>query len=551
MIERRQYLNKLIGFKDKHVIKVITGIRRCGKSTLLELFKEYLLKSGVPEGRIISINLENLDFDELKDAKKLHQYITDRLVDNEINYIFLDEIQNVKEFQLAVNSLFQKKNVDLYITGSNAYMLSGEIATHLSGRYVQISMMPLSFGEYVSTFENNEDLEGKYVKYLQESSFPGALEFNGDREQIKEYLSGIISTVILKDITARKKISDSMMLEHVLRFVFDNIGNQLSVKKISDTMKTDGRSINVKTVESYISAFMDSYIVYEAKRYDIKGRQHLKTLEKYYVVDIGLRYALLGSRNTDVGHILENVVYLELVRRGYEVYIGKIDAVEVDFVVMKQDEKKYFQVAATVRDPDVLKRELKPLQKISDHYPKYVLTLDRDPIADYDGITVMNALEFLAAGDAIDTAFNRGIVTGNADGSFHPERLMTRAEFAAMLTRALGIPGSALAGYNETSFKDIKGYGWAIPYLAFLGSQGILLGDGEGNVMPGNIITTKEAITMTLRAAGIELSEGAWPSNILEKAIDLKLYVDFVNNLPVTKDKAAQIICDIIPYTSQ
>lgn len=546
MIGRTQYLNKLIGFKDKNIIKVITGIRRCGKSTLLELFEDYLLRSGVTENRIVKINFDEFENEELKDPRRLNKYITDRLIVSEMNYIFLDEIQNVKDFPLAVNSLFRRKNVDLYITGSNAYMLSGEIATHLSGRYVQINMLPLSFGEYVSSFGNTLDLDGKYVKYLQESSFPGALEFKGNRDQIKDYLSGIINTVIIKDITARKKITDTMMLEHVLRFVFDNIGNQLSTKKISDTMTSSGRSINVRTVESYLSAFMESYIIYEAKRFDIKGRQYLKTLEKYYVVDIGLRYALLGSRGTDVGHILENVVYLELIRRGYEVYIGKIGAVEVDFVAIKQDEIKYFQVAATVRDQNVLERELRPLQKITDHYPKYILTLDRDPIGDYNGIRTMNALEFLVAGDAIDNAYNRGIITGYADGSLYPEKPVTRAEFAAMLTRALGVSDSTLAGYTKTNFKDIQDFGWAIPYLAYCQSKGILLGDGEGNIMPGRTIFAKEAITMALKARGVDLAEGPWPTNVIDKSQDLQLYLDYVSNSPVNRDKAAQILISLI-----
>ena len=274
-------------------------------------------------------------------------------------------------------------------------MLSSEIATLISGRYVRIEMLPLSFKEYVESTGSDSDLARKYVDYLENSSFPYALELAGQPKEILDYLDGLFSTIVVKDITQRKRITDTMMLKSVLRFLFDNIGNPLSSKKIADTMTSDGRKIDVKTVEKYIEALMESYVVYQANRYNIKGKQYLKTLEKYYVIDIGMRYMLLGSRSTDVGHILENVVYLELLRRGYEVYVGKVDELEVDFVVMDGKRTVYYQVAATVRDKNTLKRELAPLQKIADHYPKFILTLDEDPEADYDGIRRINALDWL------------------------------------------------------------------------------------------------------------------------------------------------------------
>ncbi len=392
MIERQEYLEKLVGYRDKNIIKVVTGVRRCGKSTLLRLFQDYLREEGVSGEQIIAINFEDYEFEELKEPKVLYQYIKRRLVAGKKTYVFLDEIQNVKEFQKVVDSLFIKEDVDLYMTGSNAHLLSGELATLLSGRYVKIEMLPLSFYEFFSVAET-ENVEECYRKYIESSSFPYAL--NLEQEQIKEYIASIYDTIVVKDIISRKKVEDVMMLESVIRFLVDNIGNPLSTKKISDTMTSSGRKINVRTVESYITSFMESYVMYQVKRYDIKGKQYLKTLEKYYVVDIGLRNSMLGNAGRDTGHILENVVYLELIRRGYDVYIGKIDDVEVDFVAKNQDGIKYIQVAATVRDESTLERELRPLQRISDNYPKCIMSLDIDPPADYEGIRRINALEYL------------------------------------------------------------------------------------------------------------------------------------------------------------
>ena len=395
LIERKEYLNKLEAWKNKRLIKVITGVRRCGKSTLMEMFQEQLKKEGVAESQILSVNFEDYDFYDLRDPAKLYAYIQERIDANSMNYIFLDEVQHVADFPRVVDSLYIKKNIDLYLTGSNAYMLSGEIATLLSGRYVEISMLPLSFREYVESMGDRRELGRKYADYLQNSSFPYTLELRDNAKEIRTYLDAIYNTVVVKDITARKKISDTLMLESVTRFLFDNIGNPLSSKKIADTMTSAGRKVDVKTVEKMIEGLTESFILYHAGRYNIKGKQYLKTMEKYYVVDIGLRYALLGSRGVDVGHILENVVYLELLRRGYAVYVGKVDEQEVDFVAMDDMGCRYYQVAATVREQTTLQRELAPLQKVRDHYPKLLLTLDEDPEADYDGIRRVNVLDWL------------------------------------------------------------------------------------------------------------------------------------------------------------
>jgi len=394
MIKRDSYLKKLIGFKDHPLIKVITGIRRCGKSTLLELFREYLLENGVKNDQIISINFEDMNFSDLDNAQKLYDFVDSRLKKNAKNYVFLDEIQKVADFQKAVDSLYIKKNVDVYITGSNAHLLSGELATLLSGRYVEIEMLPLSFKEYIE-FTGKNDLSRKFADYVRYSSFPFAVYLNNDAGKVRDYLSGIYNTVILRDVAAKKKIADILMLESVVRFMFDNIGSLLSTKKIADTMTFDGRKISTHTVESYISALMDSFIIYRAKRYDVKGKQYLKTNDKYYICDIGLRSFLLGNKGGDAGYVLENVIYLELLRRGYDVYVGKVGDKEVDFVAIKQDTVEYYQVALTVRDENKLKTELASLQAISDHNPKYLLTLDDDPPANHNGIRQINAIDFL------------------------------------------------------------------------------------------------------------------------------------------------------------
>ncbi|HQC54557.1 MAG TPA: ATP-binding protein [Clostridia bacterium] len=395
IIQRKEYLDKLIAFKDKKLIKIVTGVRRCGKSTLLELYKQWLKKQGVTDEQIISINFEDLDYEELTDYRKLYTYIKGKMLPDKVNYIILDEIQNVEDFPRVIDSLYIKDNVDLYITGSNAYMLSSEIATLISGRYVQIEMLPLSFKEYMESTGSMEDRGVKFTEYIKNSSFPYALELKNQPNALRDYLEGIYNTIIIKDVVTRKGISDTMRLKSVLRYIFDNIGNVVSPKKIADTMTSDGRKIDTKTVEKYLDALMESYIIYQANRYDIKGKQHLKTLEKYYVVDVGLRLMVLGNDGADLGRILENVVYLELLRRGYAVYIGKVDSYEVDFVAKDNKGITYFQVALTVRDEKTLERELRSLQAIKDHYPKILLTLDEGFAVHHEGIKQMNARDWL------------------------------------------------------------------------------------------------------------------------------------------------------------
>lgn len=393
-IERQDYLDKLIAFKDKKLIKVITGIRRCGKSTIMEIFRDWLLNNGVSPEQILYLNFEDYDNIELRNPLALHQYIKPLILSDKPTYIFFDEIQHVKDFPDIINSINLKPNVDLYVTGSNAYMLSNEIATLLSGRYVEIAMLPLSFKEYVEGCGGSDNLEKAYTNYITQSSFPYTLALDRPKD-ITDYLNGVYNTVVMKDIISRKKIQDVMMLESVIRFVADNIGNMLSTKRIADIMTADGRKIDQKTVEKYLTSLCETFFVYEAKRYNVKGKQLLKTLGKYYLVDVGLRRMLLGGRSFDAGRLLENVVYLELLRRQKSVYIGKIDNFEVDFVAIDENDIVYYQVAATVRDEATLKRELSSLQQINDQYPKYILTLDEDPEADYDGIKRINALKWL------------------------------------------------------------------------------------------------------------------------------------------------------------
>ena len=395
MIERREYLEQLIRWKDKQVIKVITGVRRSGKSTLMKLYQDFLRAQGVAAEQIIAINFEDYDYADLLEPKKLYSYIKERLLPGRMMYIFFDEIQNVADFPRVVDSLYIKEGVDIYLTGSNAYMLSSDLATLLSGRYVEIKMLPLSFQEYVEATGGARELARTYRSYVESSSFPYALALKEERGMLKEYLSGIYNTIVVKDVTQRNKFTDTMMLESVLRFVYDNIGNILSTKKIADTMTSDGRKIDSKAVEKYLTALMECYVLYQCKRYDIKGKQYLKTLDKYYAVDMGLRQMLLGSKAMDAGHILENVVYLELLRRGYDVYIGKVGDLEVDFVAIDGEGMTYYQVSATVRDEVTLSRELASLKSIKDHYPKILLTLDEDPAMDYDGIRKVNALDWL------------------------------------------------------------------------------------------------------------------------------------------------------------
>lgn len=396
LIQRVEYLNKLKNFKDKHIIKVITGIRRTGKSTLLELFQDYLRKNGVKQEQIIKLNFEDPQNKELKNSDALYNYIKSKLIKDKMNYIFLDEIQNVDQFEVAVDGLFIQKNVDLYITGSNAYMLSSELATLLTGRYIEIKMLPLSFKEYISAFEDKNDLSRRFRDYLQYGSFPQTLELYDTPQEINTYLEGVYTSVLYKDVINRKGITDKRILESVTEFLYDNIGNLCSMKKISDTLTSHGRNTTNHTVENYVNALVDSFLLYKAGRFDVKGKELLKTQEKYYAVDIGLRNYLLGKQSgQDMGHILENIIFLELLRRGNRVYVGKLDEQEVDFVTQNQDGLEYFQVALSVREESTLVRELLPLKKINDNYPKYILTLDDDLDADYEGIKKINAIDWL------------------------------------------------------------------------------------------------------------------------------------------------------------
>ena len=397
MIERKEYLEKLKNFKDKDLIKVITGIRRCGKSTLFDLFINYLKEMGISDEQIIKINLEDVDYN-FKDYKELYDYINKKIDSKQQYYVFIDEVQNVPLFQKAVDSLYIKKNVDVYITGSNAYLLSGELATLLSGRYVEIKMLPLSFKEYLSAFTDKTKSNYEYfLDYMRNGGMPGNISIIKDSpNDLDMYLEGIFTTVVYKDIITRNNITDKMLLESILRFIFDSIGSPISTKKISDTLTSKGMSTSNHTVENYILAFIDSFLIYKAERFDVKGKNLLVRDYKYYVVDQGLRSYLLGKKaDSDMGHILENIVYLELLRRGYKVYVGKVDDLEVDFVAENRSGLKYYQVALTVRDEKVLERELKSLQRTGDHYPKYLLTLDMDLEADYDGITKINVIDWL------------------------------------------------------------------------------------------------------------------------------------------------------------
>jgi uncharacterized protein len=415
-IERSTYINQLLSFKDIKIIKIVTGIRRCGKSTIFKLYQEKLLNFDILESQIININLENPDYEDLLNWKNLYNFINKKLILDKKNYVFIDEIQNVVDFQKCVDGLFIKDNVDLYLTGSNSKMQSGEWATLLSGRYVDIKMYPLSFKEYVSgcqikNLKNKENIPALYQQYIENSSFPQILDFikSGlllpaklpatfenfvDTEKIYPYLDGIYNTIILKDIVENNQFKDIKQLEDIIKFLADNIGYTTSINNIANILKTEGKNITVPTLENYIKAFQDSYIIYSANRYDVKGKKLLKTQDKYYLVDAGLRYFLLGNKNADRGRILENVIYLELLRRKKKVYFGKVGDLEVDFVVEGKNGLEYYQVAETVLDEKTLERELKPLNIIKDHNPKYLLTKDYANL-NHNGILQMNVFEWL------------------------------------------------------------------------------------------------------------------------------------------------------------
>ena len=392
-VKRKKFLERLHSFKDKQLIKVVTGIRRCGKSTLLSQWQEMLLQEGVEENQIVSINFEDYEFKNLCNKDEFYKYVKEKIIPQKRMYLFFDEIQRVEHFEEVVDSFFINPLLDIYITGSNSSILSGELASYLSGRYVEIQMQPFSFCEFVEALNMQKNLSSAYRKYQETSSFPYTLFL--EKAGVREYLESLYNTILIKDIVSRKKITDVSMLQSVTEFIFDNIGLEVSSKKIADTMTSNGRKIDSRTVETFLSALCETYIVYKVKRYNIKGKEYLKSLEKYYVADIAFRSALLGKKAMDAGHILENIVYLELLRRRYKVYVGKYDNTEVDFVAMNEEGNMYFQVSATVREASTLERELRPLQQIKDNYPKILLTLDDDPVADYEGIKRINALDWL------------------------------------------------------------------------------------------------------------------------------------------------------------
>ena len=406
MIQRAEYLEQLKKWRGESVIKVITGIRRCGKSTLLEIYQDYLKTQGVEDSQIISVNFEELEYEDLLDYKALYNYITERLHPEKTTYVFLDEIQRVESFQKAVDSLYVKKNTDIYITGSNAYLLSGELATLLSGRYVEINMLPLSFAEYCE-LRQNEDKETVFSEYMKTGGLPYVAKLLDQSDMVNAYLEGIYNTIIVKDIEERqkrkekdpdkRKVNDISLLKNISKFMAGSIGSPISVKSIADYLASEGRKTSQNTVDDYVKALVEPYIFYPVERYDVIGKQLLKTNQKFYIVDLGLRRHLLARQKYDLGFSLENIIFFELLRRGYRVNIGKVGTAEVDFVARKNDSVRYFQVTASMTEESTFVREMAPLKNMKDNYPKYVLTLDRFTPGNYDGIEVMNAIDWLLA----------------------------------------------------------------------------------------------------------------------------------------------------------
>ena len=396
LIQREQYLAFLRRHKDQDVIKVVSGVRRCGKSTLFELFKQELLASGVKANQIISINFEDLEYEPLQEYHVLHEYIVERLIPDIPMYVFLDEVQHVVQFEKVVGSLFIKPNVDIYITGSNAYFMSSDIATLLTGRYVQVEMLPLSFKEFHSAYsqQNLSDMD-IYNLYIEHSSFPRLVHVEDD-ESIDEYLESILNTVILKDIVTRLKITDVPLLLDIIKYLLANIGSLINPTKIANTLTSYGRKTDNKTVEKYLQGLKDGLLIYEVDRFDVKGKALLQRNAKYYVVDSAFRKFLLSRTDSDRGHILENIVYLELIRRGYRVYVGHLQNGEIDFVAKKPHRLEYYQVSYTVMEDTTLRRELSPLEKLDDNYPKYLLTMDVLHKTDnHNGIEQKNVLDWL------------------------------------------------------------------------------------------------------------------------------------------------------------
>jgi predicted AAA+ superfamily ATPase len=403
MVKRKEYLDNLIQWKDEQVIKVVTGIRRCGKSTLLAQFQDYLKEEDVPEEQIVSVNFEELEYEDLLDYKKLYDYLKSHLVKGKMTYIFLDEIQKVPDFEKVVDSLYVKPDVDIYITGSNAYMLSGDLVTLLSGRYVEIKMLPLSFKEFLEI--TGMETEKGFVEYLQNGGMPYVASMERTEEKVDAYLEGIYNTVIVRDIedrqlrmesdSTRRKITDIVLLKAIAKYLSSVIGSPVSVKSITDYLVSSGRKISQNTVNDYVNALVESFIFYPAERFDIVGKQLLKTNRKFYMVDLGIRNHILPRSNYDFGFSIENVVYFELIRRGYKVTVGRNGNAEVDFVAEKTGVCTYFQVTADMTNETTFDREMAPLRSIRDNYAKIVLTMDRMTVGNYDGIQVVNLLDWL------------------------------------------------------------------------------------------------------------------------------------------------------------
>lgn len=403
MVKRTEYLNELKKWQDKDVIKVVTGIRRCGKSTLLTLFQEELRQNGVSEDQIISLSFENIAYEDLLDYKALYRYVTDRLHRTKITYVFLDEIQMIPDFQKAVDSLYIQKNVDLYITGSNSYLLSGELATLLSGRYVEMNLLPLSFAEYAEIKGKSDD--AAFAEYMRWGGLPYITFLDDISEQADTYLEGIFNTIVVKDVELRglrreidpnkRKVTDITLLKNIARFLAGSVGSPISFKKIADYITSSGRKVSQTTISDYVEALIEPYIFYPAERFDVAGKQLLKQNQKMYIVDLGLRRHLLARREYDLGYSLENTVFFELLRRGYTVNVGKLGRVEIDFVARKNERTFYYQVTASMTEKSTFDRGMAPLRAISDNYPKTVLTLDRFALGDYDGIEVINAVDWL------------------------------------------------------------------------------------------------------------------------------------------------------------
>mgnify|MGYP004685675093 FL=1 len=403
MVERKEYLDQLWMWKDEQQIKVVTGIRRCGKSVLLEQYQQRLLEDGVTPQQIISINFENLDYEHLKDYRELYTYLKERLCPDKMTYIFLDEIQEVQHFEKVVDSLYIREDVDIYITGSNAYMLSGELATLLSGRYIEIKMLPLSFREY--TVVTGLSKEEAFAEFMKTGGIPYVAVMNRTDEKVDQYLEGIYNTVIIKDIEQRqarrertgdrRKITDITLLKTIARYLASVIGSPVSIKSITNYLISSGKKVSQNTVNDYVEALTESFIFYPVERFDIVGRQLLKTNNKFYMVDMGIRNHILPRKQYDLGFTIENIVYLELERRGDKVHIGKYGSTEVDFVTQKEGVLTYYQVTADMTAEETFEREMRPLRNIQDNYEKIVLTLDRFSTGNYDGIKVVIVIDWL------------------------------------------------------------------------------------------------------------------------------------------------------------